>query len=323
MQNYSDCPAPLSEFLFYMETIKNLSARTVTGYYIDLRLFMRFIKYRRGLVPSDADFESIDISDFTLEMLDSISQMDIYEYLHFVMKDRENNAATRSRKVSSLRSFYKYLTIKSHKIKNDPVKDIEVPALKKSLPKFLSLDESLGLLNAVDGDYKERDYCILTLFLNCGMRLSELVGINDSDISGDTVRLLGKGNKERIVFLNDACMDAVERYRKVRDSKEYTKRDREALFLSRTGSRITARRVEQIVGDNLQKAGLSGRGFSPHKLRHTAATLMYRHGNVDMLALKEILGHEHVSTTEIYTHISEEKLKNAADASPLAKIKAK
>ncbi len=321
--DYRDCPAALSEFLFYMETIRNMSPRTIEGYYVDLRLFLRFIKYRRGLVPSNTELNDIDISDVSLDIINSVRSMDIYEYLHFVMKDRDNNANTRSRKVSSLRSFYKYLTQKAHKISNDPVKDIEVPSIKKSLPKFLTLDESLRLLEVIDGNYKERDYCMITLFLNCGMRLSELVGINDRDISEDTVRLLGKGNKERIIFLNSACLDSVERYKQVRDATTYTKKDPDALFLSRTGSRLTPRRVEQIVNDNLQRAGLSGRGFSPHKLRHTAATLMYRHGNVDMLALKEILGHEHVSTTEIYTHISEQQLKNAAEASPLANIKAK
>lgn len=322
--NYADCPPVLREFLLYMETIKNLSARTVEGYYIDLRLFMRYLKFQRGLCGPDITADSIDcidISDIDIDLLKSVTSLDIYEYLHFVMKDRENNPNTRARKVSSLRSYYKYLTTKVHKLDNDPVKDIEVPSIKRALPKFLTLEESKLLLSGVEGEFAARDYCILTLFLNCGMRLSELVGIDVNDIRGDTIKITGKGNKERIVYLNDACIAAIQRYLGARNSREYTKMDRDALFLSRTGSRLTPRRVEQIVEENLRRAGLDNRGYSTHKLRHTAATLMYRHGGVDMLALKEILGHEHVSTTEIYTHISDEQLKRAADASPLSGLK--
>lgn len=325
MQNtYYDCPPILREFLLYMETIKNLSPRTVEGYYIDLRLFFRYLKFQRGLCPSEIttdNMDDIDITDVALELVKSVTSLDIYEYLHFVMRDRDNNPNTRARKVSSLRSYFKYLTTKVHKIDNDPVKDIEVPAIKRSLPKFLTLEESLTLLNSVEGEFAARDYCILTLFLNCGMRLSELVGINTGDIRGDTVKITGKGNKERIVYLNDACIMAIQAYLTERDKRDYTKKDPSALFLSRTGSRLTPRRVEQIVEENLRRAGLDNRGYSTHKLRHTAATLMYRHGGVDMLALKEILGHEHVSTTEIYTHISDEQLKKAVDASPLSGVK--
>jgi site-specific recombinase XerD len=320
---YNDCPQILREFLLYMQTIKNLSQRTVDGYYIDLRLFMRYLKLQRGLCTvSDFDnLDEIDISDVSLELVQSVTTLDVYEYLHFVMKDRNNNPNTRARKVSSLRSYFKYLTTKVHKLKNDPVKDIEVPSIKRGLPKFLSLDESLRMLQSVEGDHAARDYCILTLFLNCGMRLSELVGINCDDIRDDTVNITGKGNKERIVYLNEACLSAIASYYNERDAKSYTKKDPKALFLSRTGSRLTTRRVEQIVEENLRRAGLDNRGYSTHKLRHTAATLMYRHGNVDMLALKEILGHEHVSTTEIYTHISDDQLRNAAQASPLSGVK--
>ncbi len=318
--NYSDCPFALSEFLFYMETIKNMSPRTINGYYIDLRLFLKFMKLHRGMISSDVEFDKIPISDISYDFLDSVNTMDIYEYLHFIMNNRNNSPASRSRKISSLRSFYKYLTVKSHKITNDPVKDIEVPSLKKSLPKFLTLNESLNLLNIISGEYQLRDYCIITLFLNCGMRLAELVGINCNDISEDSIRVVGKGNKERIVYLNEACLDAIEKYSSFRSEMLGEKRE-DAFFISKRGNRITPRRVEQIVNENLAKSGLDGRGFSPHKLRHTAATLMYRYGNVDMLALKEILGHEHVSTTEIYTHISDEQLKKAAEASPLAFVK--
>ncbi len=320
---FEDCPEILSEYLFYLETIRNVSLRTVEGYYIDLRTFFRYMKYRRKLVPSDIEFETIDISDVDLELVKSIKTMDIYEFLHFAMKDRDNNANTRARKVSCLRSYFKYLTIKSHKLEDNPVKEIEVPSIRKSVPKYLTLEESIKLLDSTEGEFIYRDYCILTLFLNCGMRLSELVGISDKDIdlSDGTLRIIGKGNKERLVYLNGACIDAIRNCIKERDSKNFKRKDENALFLSRTGSRISNRRVEQIVDECLTRAGLADKGYSAHKLRHTAATLMYRHGNVDMLALKEILGHANVSTTQIYTHISDEKLREAATASPLSKIK--
>ena len=324
--SYYDCPNIVREFLLYMETIRNLSPRTIEGYYIDLRMFLRFMKIRRGLCPAEVtldDIDTVDIVDVGEELVTSVTTLDIYEYLHFVMRARDNNPNTRTRKVSSLRSYYKYLTTKVHKLKNDPVKDIEVPSIRKSLPKFLTLDESMKLLESVQGDNAARDYCILVLFLNCGMRLSELVGISINDISGETIRITGKGNKERIVYLNAACIAAIDAYKAERDSKKYTNKDSRALFLSRTGTRLTPRRVEQIVEDNLKLAGLDNRGYSAHKLRHTAATLMYRHGGADMLTLKEILGHEHVSTTEIYTHISDDQLKKAVDASPLASVKKK
>ena len=281
---YFGCPEIIKEFLLYMETIRNLSPRTIEGYWVDLRTFFRYIKQKRRLIDKDVPFEEISVEDVDLSLVGSISTMDIYEYLHFVMKDRENSASTRSRKISALRSYYKYLTLKAHKLDNDPAKDLEVPALKKTLPKYLSLEQSIALLNSVDGDFKDRDYCMLVLLLNCGMRLSELVGIDISDIHEETITIT----------------------------------DRNALFLSRTGSRLTPRRVEQIINSYIDKAGLSGLGFTVHKLRHTAATLMYRYGNVDVLALKEILGHAHTTTTEIYTHLDDGRLRDAADSSPLA-----
>ncbi len=316
--NYYGCPEIIREFLFYMETIRNLSPRTISGYWTDLRTFFRYLKLKRNLISSDTPFEEIPIDDVDVSLVSSVSTMDIYEYLHFVMKDRQNSPAARSRKISALRSFYKYLTVKTHKLENDPAKDLEVPALKKALPKYLSLEQSIDLLNSVDGEFKDRDFCIITLLLNCGMRLSELVGIDISDIHEETITITGKGNKERQVYLNKACKKAIARYFHARNARSYSNKDRKALFLSRTGSRLTPRRVEQIVNSYIDKAGLSGLGITVHKLRHTAATLMYRYGNVDVLALKEILGHAHTSTTEIYTHLDDKRLKDAADASPLS-----
>lgn len=317
---YSGCPPIILEFLLYLETIRNLSSRTVNAYWIDLRTFFRYIYLSRGIVDKDSDFGSISIEDLTIDIVQSITQLEIYEYLHFTMSSRDNNANTRSRKISALRSYFKYLTVKAHKLEENPVKDLEVPALKKTLPRYLSLDESISLLNSVDGDFATRDYCIITLFLNCGMRLSELCGINIHDIHEETITITGKGNKERQVYLNTACKKAIARYFRDRNGRTYSHKDREALFLSRTGSRLTPRRVEQIVNSYIKKAGLEGQGYTVHKLRHTAATLMYRYGDVDILTLKEILGHAHTSTTEIYTHLDDKRLKEAAEASPLSDL---
>lgn len=319
--DYNECPKVLSDFLFYISTIKNLSINTVNGYYVDLRLFFRYIKSRR--YPEKYNIEQpdeIDISDVDIDLVKTVTSTDIYEYLNYVMRSRDNTAPTRARKLACLRTYFKYLNLKANLISEDPVKNIDVPTLRKVVPKYLSLEESIELLNAVEDDkFYSRNYCILTLFLNCGMRLSELCGINILDVRDDTIRIIGKGNKERLVYLNKACLAAIERW--LEDRKSFSKPiEKEAMFLSSRGTRITTRRVEQIVDEALQKAGLAGRGYSAHKLRHTAATLMYQYGDADMLTLKEILGHAHVSTTEIYTHISSSKLKDAAAASPLSGI---
>lgn len=318
----SDCPEVLREFLFYTSTIRNLSPNTINGYYIDLRLFFRFLKWHRGLAKSGKnDLSDISISDIDLDFVKSVTLADIYEYLNFVMRDRDNNPRTRARKLACLRTYFKYMTLKANKLQDDPVKNIDVPSLKKAMPKFLTLDESKMLLAAVKpGDFYTRDYCILTLFLNCGMRLSELCGINLRDVRDETIRIVGKGNKERFVYLNEACNAALDSW--LTDRRRFERpSERQALFLSARGTRLTTRRVEQIVDEAIKAAGLEGRGYSPHKLRHTAATLMYQYGGADMLALKEILGHEHVSTTEIYTHINSDRLRDTIAASPLAGLK--
>lgn len=320
INEYKDIPSDVKAFLYYSETIKGLSPRTINGYYIDLRTFFRYLVLKRGLVPADTEFESIDISNLDLEFIAKISKEEIFEFLYYITRQRGNSNTTRARKLSSLKSFFRYMTVKTNKLEHNPTEDIETPIQKKRLPKYLSLEESLSLLKNLQSDWHERDYCILTLFLNCGMRLSELVGMNVGDIGTETIRIIGKGNKERMVYLNDACHFSLQRYCESRNTLLNLK-EKEALFVSKkTGRRLSARRVQQIVEQALQQAGLSGKGYSTHKLRHTAATLMYRFGNVDMLALKEILGHEHISTTEIYTHISTEQLRNAAKSTPLSNV---
>ncbi|MCI9159874.1 MAG: tyrosine recombinase XerC [Anaerotruncus sp.] len=326
MADYQDCPDYLQEFLFYMLTIRGRSKRTVDAYYIDLRTFLRYIKCTKHLsddLKNDPEaFQQISIQDVSLETLQQISLADVYQFLTYTMDQRENNAKTRSRKVSSIRAMFQYLTIKTNKLKRNPVENLEVPSVKKAIPKYLTLEESLDLLAHIDptGKTYERDFCIVTLFLNCGMRLSELVGINLSDIREDTIKLLGKGNKERIVYINDACRRALDAYLSVRKPTANTVH-KDALFLSSRGTRLSPRRVEQIIEQCLKQAGLSGQGYSPHKLRHTAATLMYQHGNVDIRILKEILGHVSLSTTEIYTHLSNRQMEDAAQNSPLSTVK--
>ncbi len=326
----NDCPELLREFLFYMETIRGRSQRTVQGYYIDLRSFLRYIKSVKmlGVQPANDDvFHQIKIADVSAEVICAVTLSDVYEYLHFTLSELKNASAARARKVSSIRAFYKYITTKTTLLEDSPVKNLEVPAIKKALPKYLTLEESLELLTNVNSSFTQRDYCIITLFLNCGMRVSELVGINLDDIRYNTLKLLGKGNKERIVYLNEACVSAIKNYLAVRETDvspgSLSKADKRALFLSKNGQRLTVRRVEQIVGQCLTQAGLSGQGYSPHKLRHTAATLMYQHGGVDIRVLKEILGHSNLGTTEIYTHVSNEQIENAADKNPLSAVKKK
>ncbi|MEF9969908.1 MAG: tyrosine recombinase XerC [Ruthenibacterium sp.] len=319
--DYKDCPDLVIRFLYDNETIRGRSPRTVNGYYMDLRTFFRFLKRHRALVAVDADFDTIDIRDIDLPFLKSVTTSDIYEFLYYITRERGNSPATRARKLSSLKGFFKYLCNKMKLLEINPTDDIDTPALPKRMPKYLSLREGMELLQSVNSDFYERDYCMLTLFLNCGMRLSELVNINVTDIQdNETIRIVGKGNKERLVYLNDACLSALHSLCEER-AKMPNLQDKKALFVSRrTGKRLSPRRIQQIVEACLQTAGLAGRGFSPHKLRHTAATMMYQEGHVDMLALKEILGHEHVSTTEIYTHMGTNQLKEAAQASPFSKV---
>jgi len=317
---YDNCPVFLKDFLFYLETIVGRSKKTVYEYYLDIRTFLRFMLIYKDLSPLDVDFNQIDISNFSIDVLKGVTLSDVYEYMHYISSERGNINGTRARKVSSLKGLYKYLSLKSNYNIANPLENLEMPAIRKSLPKYLSLEQSIQVLESVDGPYKERDFCILTLFLNCGMRVSELVGINIQDIREDSIRILGKGNKERILYLNQACVQAIEEYIAVRpkDIKE-----KKALFVSRNGNRIHVRRVQQIVEITLKKVGLDGQGYSTHKLRHTAATLMYQYGDVDIRVLKEILGHEAITTTEIYTHVSNKQLEAAAAKSPLSNIKRK
>lgn len=319
--NFADeAPDIIKEYLFYLQTIKGRSEKTVDEYFLDLRTFFRFLKIKRKI--TDIPFEEIKIDDVDLKLIRTVTLMDAYEFMNYLSRERKNNATSRARKCSALKQFFNYLTVKKHLLDVDPMRELEIPKSKKALPKYLTLEQSIELLNAVDGKFKERDYCILTLFLNCGLRLAELVSLNMSSIRSDnTMIVTGKGNKERIVYLNDACITALNEWRKVRPNDGL--KDRDALFVSSHHKRLSRESVQKTVQKYIEKIGLDSQGYSCHKLRHTAATLMYQHGEVDIRVLKDVLGHENLGTTQIYTHISSEQLEKASKQNPLANIKSK
>lgn len=323
----SENPDFVNDYIMHISVVKGLSERTVESYYQDIRQFLRFQK----LSHSDIDeitfdmLSSVSIKDITLDEVRRITLRDIQQYYSFIVNECGNQDMIRTRKATSLRSFFRYLTKQAMLLDYDPTTNLELASPKHALPKYLTLNESLDLLKTLTMQEQKsqiRDYCILTLFLNCGIRLSELVGLNLSSLNLDEqrMRVLGKGSKERIVFLNPACMAALEEYL---SERMVITIDDPALFLSNQNKRISRRRVQQIVENALKAAGLDGRGLSTHKLRHTAATLMYQHGHVDVLTLKSILGHESISTTEIYTHLSDTAMQEAMDHSPLAEVKRK
>ena len=287
-----------------------------------LILFFRYLKAQQNGVVLSPSLADTDISDVDIDFLRKVTLADAYAFLSYCKSERDNDAAARARKVSSIRAFFKYLCVQRKLLDENPMQELETPKQKRAQPKYLTLEESLRLLASVEGKYKERDYCILTLFLNCGLRLSELVSINYTDIKdNNTLVVRGKGNKERTVYLNEACVTAIQNYMAVRPVDKVRQKDKTALFLSSRFQRISPKTVQHMVYSYLDKCGLGDRGLSVHKLRHTAATLMYQHGNVDVLVLKEILGHENLGTTEIYTHLVDEQLKKASDANPLSNVK--
>ena len=315
----AECPPILKEYLGYTETIRGRSANTVNEYFIDIRTFLRYMKQLRGLVPPTISEDEIDIRDVDVAFLASVTLNDVYEYMNYLRSERSNNNKTRARKTSSLRMFFKYLTDYTHALETNPVRNLDTPKQKKSLPRYLTLDQATQLLGSVSGDFTERDYCMIVLFLNCGLRRAELVGINLDDISmsDNTLRVRGKGNKERMLYLNTACQQAIQQYLKVRPVDGV--KDKKALFLSHLKSRISLQGVHYVIKNYLQHVDGAGE-MTVHKLRHTAATLMYQQGHVDLRVLQNILGHENLGTTEIYTHLSNKQLEDAVESNPLSKV---
>lgn len=313
-------PQSVQEFITYLRVIKGKSDLTTLEYASDLRTFFRYMKMIRGLSPAEYEFEQIDISDIDDSFVATITLMDAYNYMIFCKDERGNSDRTRSRKVSTLKSYFDYMCRKTKKIPNDPMTELEMPKFKKSMPKYLTYEQAMQLLSCIDGKNKERDYCIITLFLNCGLRLAELCSLNYGDIRQDgTIVITGKGNKERVVYLNNACIYAIRDYMRVRPVDGVI--DKKALFISAQKKRLSRESVQKMVQKYLDKSGLGGQGYSVHKLRHTAATLMYRTGDADVLVLKEILGHENLNTTEIYTHTDNQQIRKAVKANPLSEVK--
>ena len=325
-----DMPLLVRDFAAYKLTIQACSSKTVDEYLSDLRLFFKYIYAKRNhiLIPSDF-FDSIQLSRLDDNFICSVTTQEIYDFFIYLSNERRNGSSAKSRKLSAIKVFYKFVCQKKHLMEKNPAADMEGPKKRQSLPKFLSLEESLSLLDAVESDTesksKERDYAILTLFLNCGMRLSELCGINLSDLDRElrSLRVLGKGNKERIIYLNDACRDALNKYLVIRRDEKYKRINTNALFISKQYKRISNKTVQWLVYKYLSLAGLDYKHYSTHKLRHTAATLMYQTGKVDVRVLKEILGHEQLNTTQIYTHVSNKGMQDAINNNPLANVKSK
>ena len=328
MKHYSDCPQVLRDYLIYHENIMGQSQLTISEYYLDLRMFLRFMKLMRNDMPISTSLDDIDMRDIDVEFIQDIDTSDIFDFLSYLANERAINpgssapdygisAASRARKLSSIKSFFKYLTSKTKQLADNPVADLEYPKLRKSLPKYLTMEQSAALLQAVSGQNEKRDYAILMLFLNCGIRRSELVGLNLSDVYEDRIRVVGKGNKERFVYFGKVCRKAIDAYLVERNQKELS--DNRALFGSRDNNRISVTAVHRLVKKALMKAGLDSTQFSAHKLRHTAATMMLS-GGVDVKTVQEVLGHENLNTTQIYTHIESTELKLAAEANPLSKL---
>lgn len=325
-QPYQDLPPYARDFLMYLRTVRGRSQRTVEAYATDLRVFLRYMACYKNAQPLPADaagWQKVEIAHLPADCLAAVTLGDVYGFLNYLADERGNSTRARARKVSCLRTFYHYLTTKAQLVRENPLANLDLPAPRQPLPKFLTLEESKEMLKNSQSQDSSRDYCMLVLFLNCGLRLSELCGINEADLPPDsrTLRILGKGGKERLVYLNDSCLQALRAYRG--DPGRVPPRPGSTpspLFTARGGRRIGQRRVQQIIERQLKACGLDGRGLSVHKLRHTAATLMHQYGHVDIRVLQEVLGHENLATTQIYTHISTQQLEQAMESSPLAQL---
>lgn len=319
-----DIPIFVQDFLNYNKTIKGLSENTVNEYYYDVRLYLKYMTFRLNLVDHEIEsvdeIETIDIRKIRAKDLKGISIIDVHSYISYRDNNRDNSSTTRARKVSSLRTFYKYLTTISKELDENPTLELETPKSKKRNPIYLTLDESKKLLQTISEEknmfIRTRDFAIVLMFLTTGIRLSELAGLNISNIKEKEFNVIGKGNKERLVYMTEACKYAIDEYLGIRPDVENEK----ALFLSNRKNRISNRAIQHMIDKYLIKSGFDVTRYSTHKLRHTAATLMYREG-VDIRTLQKVLGHTSVATTQIYTHVVDENLRKAIDVNPLNNIK--
>lgn len=318
MINMYDFPIVLEDFLNYIGTIRGRSKNTVKEYSYDLQMFLRFLKLRYRMVDKEIEFNDIDVTDIDIELIKKVNIQDLHAFISYVDRERNNSNYAKARKVASLKAFFNYLHTTVDLLEKNPTLALETPKMNSRHPVYLTLSEAKRFLESIDGPFKERDYAIMTIFLNCGLRLSELINIDINKISEDTLTVIGKGNKERTVYLNDACIKAINAYLPLRPTDNL--KDDKALFISRNRNRLGPKGIQHLVKKYTEKAGIDKEKLSPHKLRHTAATLMYKHGNVDIRALQDILGHENIATTQIYTHVDDERLRDAVNNNPLSNL---
>ena len=313
----------LDDYLNYMRAARGRSEGTVKEYFYDIRQFLRYMRVRKeGLAVESLD--EVDIDSVDADLIRKIEKADIYAYISYLDRERKNNSRTKFRKISSVRSFFDYLTYKVDVLEKNPAENIDMPKMEKSLPVYLTLEESIQLLRSIQNFkqkniYRLRDYAIAMLFLNCGLRLSELASLNVQDLNKDrTLRIIGKGSKERLVYLNDNVERSIDAYLLARKAEGLA--DEEPLFLSMRKTRMSNRSIQHMLEKHLKNAGFDTRKYTVHKLRHTAATLMYQFGDEDLKSLQEILGHESISTTQIYTHVNMEDIRHTMNQNPLANI---
>lgn len=317
-------PEFLSNYLKYKRYIDFGAQTTTDETFFDLRTLFRYVKLylydKNKLVNiTKEEFKKIDITDVTIEDLEKMNQNDLQNYLFFLDSTLENVSKTRNRKLASMKRLYEYLET-NNLINVNPTKWMQSATIEKRQPKYLDLKESKQLLaNTINSDsrYKIRNYAIICIFLNCSLRLSELVGINLTDLKIDnseqSLRVTGKGNKQRILYLNSAVCEAINTYLKVRPPLDKSNKDYNALFLSSREKRISQRSVQDIIKSELKELmeskGKESAKYHTHTLRHSCATLLYNEANVDIFVLKRILGHESLVATEVYTHVSDKKLR--------------
>jgi Site-specific recombinase XerD len=298
----------IEQYLSYLSVMKGRSDNTIDEYRNDLNMFFRFIKETR--YPGT---ENINVSDIDIDFIKSISIHEMYYFIGGSFTGKKLSPSTRARRIVSIRQFWKYLKTKAHLIDNNITEELETPKVPKRIPKYLNLEDSIRLL--IKCEDSVRNHCILTIFLNCALRLSELSNINIDQITGETLRVIGKGNKERIIFLTPATKKSISDWLEIRKTMKPVCN---ALFITKSGTRLTKRAIQDMVKKHIEDAGLDSKKISTHKLRHTAAILMYKYGKVDIRSLQQILGHESIATTEIYTHLDENQLQYAVNSNPLA-----